>query len=273
MEKYKSETGKTPTIIVDDMHYALKKDAENTEVFLSYCSAAFDEGTFNSVFLGSGRISEKIDELNVPGLRARLKKTEFVSRDLEKIEEPLANFLSVIFGENPKNDAASITPDALRPLANDLLTVLGPRYLDLQELHRATSPADAKGIVVDLIKKKSGATWRNVGPGSICRALVESDDGMFIDKDGKFVGDEPLKCKNADGMPSDLETLQLVRRDEAADEKNNFKKRFRPHHGAAFAAMAKLVRDEHPEVKLGKSAVGALAVYDRLVDETKDHKK
>eukprot|EP00635_Sarcinochrysidales_sp_CCMP3193_P011498 CAMPEP_0118920052 /NCGR_PEP_ID=MMETSP1166-20130328/18873_1 /TAXON_ID=1104430 /ORGANISM="Chrysoreinhardia sp, Strain CCMP3193" /LENGTH=663 /DNA_ID=CAMNT_0006860589 /DNA_START=124 /DNA_END=2111 /DNA_ORIENTATION=+ len=314
LRKYKRETGKIPTIIVDDMHHALEKDNENTEAFLSNCSAAFDQGTFNSVFLGGGRVAEKIDDLNVPGLRARLEKADFVSHDPEKIGEPLAAFLSVIFGENPKNDAALITPDALRPLANDLLTLLGLRYLDLQELHvatspadakrivvdlieeetsttwrnvaedsicranflsivfakntanakaeitpaalrplvedvltllgprywdlrklhDATSPADAKRIVVDLIEKETATTWRNVGEGSICRALVESDAGMFIDTKGTYDGDEPLKCLDGDGKPSDLEKAQLVRKDKAKDEKQNMKTRFRPHHGAAF---------------------------------------
>jgi len=269
LRKYKRETGKIPTIIVDDMHYALEDDERHTKAFLAICSAAFDKGTFNSIFLGSGRVKDKIDALNVPGLRARLKRTDFLSRNPKEIAGPLANFLSVIFAQSKINDEASITPAALLPLADDILTLLGPRYLDLQKLHRATSPADAKRIVVDLIRDKTGVTARNVGPGSICRALVESDAGMFTDTNGKYDGAAHLKGLDGKGKPSDLETLQLVRMDDA-DVGNSVRPRFRPHHGAAFVAMASDVRDAHPDVKLGKAAVDALAVYDRFVRDTKD---
>ena len=260
-------SGKVPTIIVDDMHYALEDDTKNTKAFLGTVSLAYDRGTFNFVASGTDGVLEKIKELTVPGLNARIERTDFVSRDLEAIKIPFANFLSVIFAENEANEKASITPSALRPLANDILTLLGPRYLDIQKLHRATSPADAKSIIVKLIRGETYATARNVGPGSICRALVESDSGMFIDTDGKFLGDEPLKGLDGDGKPSDLETLHLVRKDRASVGRS-LRPRFRPHHGAAFVAMASVIRDYHPDVKLGKAAVDALAVYDRFVQET-----
>ena len=99
---------------------------------------------------------------------------------------------------------------------------------------------------------------------------MESDDGMFIDMNYKYDGDEALKCKDADGNNSDLVTENLVRKDKAADEIGNFYNRFRPHHGVAFVAMAKMVRDRHPDVKLGEAADEALEVFDRLHKEIKD---
>lgn len=101
MEKYKRETGKTPLVVIDDIHYALDYDKKPTRVFLSYCSAAFDEGIFNVVLLGNGLVEAKAVEVDVPGLRARLERDNFVDRESKEIEFPLARELPLghLFGE------------------------------------------------------------------------------------------------------------------------------------------------------------------------------
>jgi len=43
----------------------------------------------------------------------------------EELEEPLANYLAIIFGDNKANDWDSMSPSVLRALARHSLVVLG----------------------------------------------------------------------------------------------------------------------------------------------------
>ena len=102
---------------------------------------------------------------------------------------------------------------------------------------------------------------------------MESDGGFFIDKNRKHRGDDVLKCLDGNGKASDLEKTQLVRKDKVEDANGMLYGRFRPHHGAVFAAMAMAVReadvDTPPPPGLGKAATDALAVYDGFVEDLK----
>ena len=255
-----------PTIVIDDLDRAFARDKTATEDFISNCGNFFDEGIANSIFLGSDPIYEMILEAHIPGAAARFLKADFVERDPSDIIEPFANNLAIKFAENEANDEDSITPEALLPLATDVLVLVGPRYSDLLLVHKATSPDDLKRRVIGLVKAETGKTWRNVGSGTICRTLVESDAGMFVDTEGKYDGDGPLKCKNENGKDSDLVTENLVRKDNA-NVGGSIRPRFLAHHGAAFVAMAVVVRKADPEPKLGKAAIEVLATYDRLVGD------
>ena len=278
LEKYRKDFPNCPLpiIIVDDLHLAFAANSQTAKNFLTNCGGFYDRGLGNFVFLGSDPIYDQITRgsARITGAAARFQQTAFVERDPNEIAEPFANFLSIIFARNKSNGKDSISPDALLPLAEDALLLLGPRYSDLLMLHSATSPDDLKRVVVDLIRKETNATSRNVGPGSICRALVESDDGMFIDKVFKYDGDEPLKCKDRNGNDSDLVTENLVRKDVTVVGGSS-RPRYRPHHGAAFVAMAYDVRKnvQWYGPKLGGRAKEVLKVYDRFVEDVKDLKE
>ena len=133
-------------------------------------------------------------------------------------------------------------------------------------LRVAKSPVDLTRKVVKLVEDETKKTRRNVGPGTLCRALVESDDGTIIDTDDKYDDDACLLCKVAGNRTSTLVLENLVRKDDA-NVGGIVYPRFLAHHGAAFTAMAVVVRKADPEAKLGKAAIEVLATYDRLVGD------
>jgi len=270
--KYRSEfPAEYPIIIVDELDYAFRNDYESARKFVETCIGLYAENLATFVFIDSQPLYDKItNDANIPGAAPWcLEKVKLVKRDQKDIEEPLANYLSIFFAEN--NDKDSITPSALRALARDMLAVVGTQYSDLRSLIESAppckSPADLKREIIDVVGHEGCHIHNHVGPGSLCRALVESDDAVVVDHSGKY-DENALKIYvhrglKALGKWSDIVSEDIVHRDYAAVD-GDLLPRFAPHHGAAFTAMAVCVHSRHPRAKLGKAAIDVLAAYNRL---------
>ena len=173
--------GKLPIVIIDDFHEALNLDKVSARGFIKMSVYLYERGVANFVFLGSDPIYGGIMDLHAPGANSRFETTTFEQRPAQELEEPLASYLSIILAERNDNDRGSIAPSVVLALATDVLRVLGPRYVDvdLMRLCVGKSPVDLTRKVVNLVEVETEKTRRNVGPGTLCRALVESDDGTI----------------------------------------------------------------------------------------------